>query len=129
MFRGSCLATFNEKTRIRERFGFFVASVNGTIVELCACHVNRRVLYFLQAPGKMQNHSIVHCLPHNPKICTTSPPKYNLYNQYFVHLPLVPYFCLTLPFVGCVQAHTQGVLGVQTPAAACSYFLNISTVV
>ena len=31
VFRGSCLATFNEKTRMRERFGFFDASVNGTI--------------------------------------------------------------------------------------------------
>ena len=30
VFRGSCLATFNEKTRMRERFGFFDASVNGT---------------------------------------------------------------------------------------------------
>ena len=28
---GSCLATFNEKTRMRERFGFLDASVNGTI--------------------------------------------------------------------------------------------------
>ena len=33
VFRGSCLATFNEKPECEERFGFFDASVNGTTLD------------------------------------------------------------------------------------------------